>query len=231
MNIVPFDNNFIAKCAELRSAMAKRYTDISAITTPELDGSGQQIINTRPDGMQYIVEAYMRAKLTELFPGWSWEMAAPPQFVAYEWVTVSGHLIIIDEHLLAYGINPPYRKFYGIDSARIQFKKGLPHTPENLIDLGDNCQSASTSAFKRAINRLTGIGDDVYRKRIELEGAGTIDSIILSNTKDTIQRDMFNKFLKENHKLDSWAMKELNIKSYAEITDWRAAYEILKHRL
>lgn len=231
MNLIPFDNNFIAKCAELKQAMVKKYTAISALETPELDGSGQKIIDIRPDGKQYVSIAYMQAKLTELFPCWSWEMAAPPQFVAYEWVTVSGHLIIVDEYLLAFGITPPYRKFYGIDSARIQFKKDLPHVPENLIDLGDNCQSANSSAFKRAVNRLTGIADDVYRKRIELEGAGTIESIMYTNENQAVQRDMFNRFLKENHKLDSWAMEKLNIRSYSEITDWRQAYETVKNRL
>ena len=37
-----------------------------------------------------------------------------------------------------------------------------------MIDLDKNVASANTFAFKRAINRLTHISDDVYRKVVEL---------------------------------------------------------------
>ena len=59
------------------------------------------------------------------------------------------------------------RKFFSPGAARIQFKRGTPHTPENVIDIDKNVASANTNAFKRAINRLTNFGDDIYRKQIE----------------------------------------------------------------
>jgi muramoyltetrapeptide carboxypeptidase LdcA involved in peptidoglycan recycling len=59
------------------------------------------------------------------------------------------------------------RKFFSPGAARVQFKRGSPHTPENVVDIDKNVASANTNAFKRAINRLTNFGDDIYRKQVE----------------------------------------------------------------
>ena len=81
----------------------------------------------------------MRECLDKHFPGWSWEAAAPLHFLGAEWVVAQGHLIIVDEHLIAFGIQPPIRKFYGVDSVRIQYGQGKPHTPENIVILILGC--------------------------------------------------------------------------------------------
>lgn len=230
MNIIPYNQEFIAKCAEFKQAMALKYREISGIKTPELDATGMPII--RDKGTQkYIIEPYMRTKLTELFPGWSLEMAAPLQFHGAEWVTAQVYLVIIDEYLLAFNITPPVRKFYAVDSVRIQYNKGTPHVPENIVDIGDNCMSAVTDAFKRAINRLTGIGDDIYMKRIDLDGSGSAEFVMMNTDNQGTARELFQKFLREHHILDSKAMELLNIKSYTEITDWKEAYETVKSAL
>ena len=57
------------------------------------------------------------------------------------------------------------REFFSPGSARVQFKRGKPHTAENVIDIDKNLASANTNAFKRAVNRLGNIADDVYRKQ------------------------------------------------------------------
>jgi len=76
-----------------------------------------------------------------------------------EWVVTDGELEIVDN-----GIK---RRFYSPGATRIQFKKGRPHTPENIIDMDNNIAAANSNAFKRAVNRLCNIADDVYRKQID----------------------------------------------------------------
>lgn len=143
-----FSPELQVKLEELRKEWYQQYKKISRQKTPVYDGSGRQIVKKRPDGKDYIDDAWMSDRLNKYFPGWSWEAAAPLHFLGSEWVVAQGHLIVIDEKLLAFGINPPLRKFYGVDAVRIQYKKDTPHTPENIVDVGDNCQSAVTGAKK-----------------------------------------------------------------------------------
>ena len=100
--------------------------------------------------------------LDQLYPVWSWVSTGnnPIQILGSEYVVATGELVIYDE-----GIT---RRFHSTGAARIQYKRGTPHTIENMIDLDKNVASANTFAFKRAINRLTHISDDVYRKVVEL---------------------------------------------------------------
>jgi len=116
-------------------------------------------IKVRPDGLNYVDEAYMRRQLDVHFPEWSWLPAGdnPVQFLGSEWVVVSGNLVIND-----HGVQ---RNFFSPGSVRIQYKRNQPHTADNIIDVDKNVASANTAAFKRAINRLTHICDDVYDKQ------------------------------------------------------------------
>lgn len=211
----------------------QHYKKISKQKTPVYDGAGRQIVKKRPDGKDYIDDAWMSDRLNKHFPGWSWEAAAPLQFLGAEWVVAQGHLVIIDERLLSFGINPPVRKFYGTDAVRIQYKRDMPHTPENIIDVGDNCQSAITGAKKRAINRLTGIGDDIYGKRVEEEGAGSMEDIIAGATVASVdsQAKMFNEYLAKHKIPVSKAVAILGVKSLSAITDYKEALEILTKEL
>ena len=98
-----------------------------------------------------------------LYPVWSWELD-DVQFLGSEWVYVRGHLIISDASV--------QRKFGGVGATRVQFKRdkasggSLPHTHENVVDIDKNVASANTYAFKRAVNRLCNIADDVYKKNV-----------------------------------------------------------------
>jgi len=222
--LVEYDAIFLAKIAKLKKAMHKKYMDISNEPTPQFDGSGNAIIKKRPDGYDYLEEAYMRTKLDQYFPGWSWQ-DGHIQFLGSEWAIVEGHLCIIDEYLMPFGITPPIRKFYATGAARIMFKKDMPHTAENVIDINNNVKSANSNAFKVGVNRLCRIGDDIYGKRLDEEGAGSLEDIITNiNTAPNIKRDLFFEELKKKRVLHSTAMKELEVASWNEITDWQEAF-------
>jgi len=225
-------DEFKAKVAIFKEDFYQKYCEISREQTPQVDGEGRKVIEKRPDGYDYITEAYMRNCLDRHFPGWSWE-GMPLTFLGSEWVVAQGHLVIVDEHLLAFGIDPPVRRFFGVDSIRIQYRterkpdgsrSSLPHTPENIVDIGDNCKSANSAALKYAINRLTHIGDDVYGKRIEYEGAGTYESILEAKS----DANAFGQWVTE-HKL-SWGdiVGILGVKSMSEVTNFSEAYRKVK---
>jgi len=233
LTTIPFSPDLVERIGTFKEDWYKYYKRISKAKTPVYDGSGKQIVKKRPDNKDYIDDAWMSDRLNKHFPGWSWEAAAPLHFLGSEWVVAQGHLIIIDERLLTFGINPPLRRFYGTDAVRIQYKKDMPHTPENIIDVGDNCQSAVTGAKKRAINRLTGIGDDIYGKRIEEEGAGSMEDIITGKTVGSTdsQAKMFNEFLAKHKIPVSRALAILGLKSLATITDYKQAHDTITKEL
>jgi len=232
LTILAFSPELQDRIEVFRKDWYQRYKKISKIKTPTYDGTGKQIIKQK-DGRDYIEVAWMADRLNKHFPGWSWESAAPLHFLGAEWVVAQGHLIIVDERLLAFGINPPVRKYYGVDAVRIQYKKGMSHTPENIIDVGDNCQQAATGAFKRAINRLTGEGDDIYGKRVEEEGAGSMEDMLAGKVEVSgdNQARMFGKFLSERHIPVSKALEILKVGKLSEIKDYKEAHDTLVKEL
>ena len=130
------------------------HAETSSVKTPSW------AVKRRPDGFDYVEEAYMRTKLNEIYPIWSWEaVGSGVQFIGAEWAVVTAELVVVD--------NGVPRKFFSPGAARIQFKKGSTHTPDNVVDIDKNLASANTNAFKRACNRLGNIADDVYRKHVE----------------------------------------------------------------
>ena len=136
----------------IESAIRSKHESIASIKTPK------QHKERRPDGFDYVTEAYMRHQLNMHYPVWSWNII-DTEWLGSEWIMVRGELTIIDQ-----GIP---RKFASIGATRIQFKKGLEHTPENVVDVDKNVATANTNAFKRAVNRLCDIANDVYKKAIE----------------------------------------------------------------
>lgn len=226
--------DLLAKIQVFKTDWYKKYQDISNETTPKIDGNGKPIVKKRPDGYDYIEESHMRNMLDKHFPGWSWE-GMPITFLGAEWVVGQGHLIIIDEYLLAFNINPPTRKFFGIDSVRIQYRTtpdlanlkrriSMPHVPENIVDIGDNCKSVNTSALKYATNRMCRIGDDVYGKRTEYEGSGSIDNMFDSNPN----AENFSRWISEHKGIWSDIFTILSVKSLDEITDFEDAKNKIK---
>ena len=227
--IALYSKEFLDSIRQYKTDMHKFYTNIGAEKTPKYDGAGREIIKKRPDGYDYIVEGYMRKKLDQYFPGWSWEYTCPLQFLGAEWVVAEGNLVIIDEHLLAFNIQPPVRKFHGVGAARVAFRTSKPHTQENIIDIDNNVKGANGKAFKYSVNRLTNIGDDVYRKRIDEEGAGSLEEVIIAADEPSKAKDMFLMYIKPM--LVSKVLAILEIKSLSEIKDYRQAFQTLKEKL
>ena len=133
--------------------MKKEKDNRSAKSTPKAK------IKRRADGFDYVEESYMRSELSKSFPSWSWLPAGnnPVMMIGSEWIVVTGNLVIND--------NGNQRNMFMPGAARIQYAKGKPHSIENLVDLDNNVASANTYAFKRAVNRLCNVADDVYRKQ------------------------------------------------------------------
>jgi len=217
-------DEFKEKVKSFKEDFYQKYNAISKEETPQVDGNGRKIVEKRPDGYDYIVEAYMRDCLDRHFPGWSWEAAAPMHFLGAEWVVAQGHLIIIDEHLMAFGMQPPTRRFFGVDSVRIQYRRDSEHTPNNIVDVGDNCKQANTAALKYAINRLTHIGDDIYGKRIEEEGAGSLEEVIMATGDATA----FGQWIQGKKIKWSDVFQILGVGGLNEVTDFREAIEKIK---
>jgi hypothetical protein len=202
------------------------YKEISNQTTPKVDGNGAKIIKNYA-GYDYIIDSYMDNRLDFYFPGWSWRRAGGLNFLGPEWVVADGELFIIDENLLQFGINPPYRIYWGSAAARVTYKSGADHKPENIVDISHNVTSANSRAKKVAINRLTGIGDDIYGKRIEEEGAGDIESIVIA----TGNMSLFGQWVQEEKHLQwSEVFAILGIKTTLEIKDCAKAIEIIKEK-
>ena len=65
----------------------------------------------------------------------------------------------------------------------------MTHTPENIVDIDKNVATANTNAFKRAVNRLCNIADDIYQKHIEDISLSEIQrqevNVLLDKCKDT----------------------------------------------
>ena len=105
------------------------------------------------------------------------------------------------------------REFFSPGAARIQFKRNEEHIPENAIDLDKNIASANTNALKRAINRLTNIADDVYRKQmldpsLDVEEVEMIESMMEELDEDTKS--------KIRDGIESWSINKTNMKRTIE---------------
>ncbi len=206
----------------------KSYKNIGKEKTPQVDGSGKKIRDFKGN-YEYIIAAYMVECLDKHFPGWSWERSAPLQFLGTEWVVAQGTLCIIDEKLLAFGIQPPYRRFYGCGAVRVTYPTGAIHTIDKIIDINNNVKGANTEAMKVAINRLTHIGDDVYGKRIEEEGAGSLEDVVIQQGDATsFGRWVTDQKLKWSFVFEALSTPEKPVKGINDITEFVEAIKKIK---
>jgi len=151
---VAYSDDFLGKVRQFERDLLSKHTRISQKKTP------RSKIKKDGQGFEYVPVAFMSDQLNKDFPMWSWcGLPGHPVQMGGEWVVTDGELEIVDN-----GIK---RRFYSPGAARIQFKKERPHTPENIIDMDSNIAAANSNAFKRAVNRLCNIADDVYRKQID----------------------------------------------------------------
>lgn len=155
-DVVPYDESFLNKIREFEKALLDKHIKISQQTTQR---SEIKKIKIGKNIFDYVDESFMRDQLNKFFPLWSWEPTGNRVQMIGEWLVADGVLTVYDN-----GIK---RKFYSGGAARIQFTKDQPHTAANIIDLDNIVASAITNAFKRAVNRLCNIADDIYRKGIK----------------------------------------------------------------
>ena len=219
---------FKQQVKDFKKDMYETYKSISKENTPAVDGTGKKIVEKRPDGYDFITEAYMRECLDKHFPGWSWEMGAEPKFLGSEWVIVWGTLTIIDEHLLAFNVVPPVRRFSATNGVRIKYGRNKEHIPESIVDIGNDVASANSKALKKAINQLTHIGDDIYGKRIEEEGAGTLEDVISFSSNPDLAKKALSEYMSANSITYSKVCLLMDVEKFSDITDYKLALTKIK---
>ena len=127
--------------AEMNANICDKHQWVSEQPTP------QDVVKSRN-----VDEGYMRWRLNQHYPIWSWEV------VKYETlgdkaIVVHGRLKVLDE-----GVP---RSFDAVAAHRIaQARSG-----SGYVDLGNDLKAANSDAFKVAVNRLCNVADDVYRKQ------------------------------------------------------------------
>ena len=147
----------------------QKHQSVSQEPTP------QDVVKSR-NGFDYVDEGYMRWKLNQHYPIWSWEV------IKYETlgdkaIVVHGRLKIMDE-----GVP---RSFDSVAAHRI----AVSRNGSGYVDLGNDLKAANSDAFKVAVNRLCNVADDVYRKQYIDKSLGDVQ---LNNLMDIIA-EMDNK--------------------------------------
>jgi len=110
----------------------------------------------------------MQALLDKFFPGWSFYPAHDPIVIGNRLIISGGILEIIDEYkfkfLISIGVPPEKadytRKFYGMGGGMYHFSKKTG----NVIHESNPAKKSVTETLKYCINRLTGLGNDTYRR-------------------------------------------------------------------
>ncbi len=192
-------------------AIIEKREQISSSKTPK------QFVKKRPDGFDYVEESYMRAMLNKSYPNWSWISSGNnPVELTTDWVKVTATLVIED--------NGVVRQFFSPGAARIAYKRGEPHTLDNVIDLDKAIASANTNAFKRSVNRLCNIADDVYKKQVKTDFM-TIE-----------QEEQYDELIKEAKKqgmpltrLANWANAKERIYQSNFVDAYNTFYEEVNH--
>ena len=149
--------------------LIRKHQHVSEEPTPS------DVVKSR-NGFDYVDEGYMRWKLNQHYPIWSWEV------IKYETlgdkaIVVHGRLKIMDE-----GVP---RSFDSVAAHRI----AVSRNGSGYVDLGNDLKAANSDAFKVAVNRLCNVADDVYRKQYIDKSLGDVQ---LNNIMDIIA-EMDNK--------------------------------------
>ncbi len=171
--------------------LTAKHQHVSEIPTP------QDVVKSR-NGFDYVDEGYMRWRLNQHYPTWSWEV------IKYETlgdkaIVVHGRLRIMDE-----GIP---RSFDSVAAHRIaQARSGAGY-----VDLGNDLKAANSDAFKVAVNRLCNVADDVYRKQY-------IDNSLDKNQSDYLYLCMSKLDSQEAEKVEmALASGKINKDNYDKV--------------
>ena len=149
--------------------LTAKHQHVSEIPTP------QDVVKSK-NGFDYVDEGYMRWRLNQHYPIWSWEV------VKYE--TLGDKAIVVHGRLKVMDEGVP-RSFDSVAAHRI----AVARSGSGYVDLGNDLKAANSDAFKVAVNRLCNVADDVYRKQYVDKSLGDVQ---VSNLMDVIA-DMENK--------------------------------------
>ena len=134
---------------KFEDAIRKRHKETSKIKTDPRDVKQKA-------GFDYVEVGKMRNALDTEFPIWSWDEAGThPVTQILNWIIVTGKLTVMD--------NGVKRSFFSPGAAQIQVKRGGdPNNHKDILSISNAVKSANIDGFKKAINMLTGLFDDVY---------------------------------------------------------------------
>jgi hypothetical protein len=149
--------------------LIRKHQQVSQDPTP------QDVVKSR-NGFDYVDEGYMRWKLNQYYPIWSWEV------IKYE--TLGDKAIVVHGRLKVMDEGVP-RSFDSVAAHRI----AVSRNGSGYVDLGNDLKAANSDAFKVAVNRLCNVADDVYRKQYIDKSLGDVQ---LNNLMDIIA-EMDNK--------------------------------------
>ena len=173
------------------SSLISKHQNVSEAPTP------QDVVKSR-NGFDYVDEGYMRWRLNQHYPIWSWEV------IKYETlgdkaIVVHGRLKIMDE-----GIP---RSFDSVAAHRIaQARSGAGY-----VDLGNDLKAANSDAFKVAVNRLCNVADDVYRKQY-------VDKTLSQNQYDALLLVMSQLDVQEAEKVEiALSSGKINTDNYDKV--------------
>ena len=171
--------------------LIRKHQNVSEEPTP------QDVVKNR-NGFDYVDEGYMRWRLNQHYPIWSWEV------IKYETlgdkaIVVHGRLKIMDE-----GIP---RSFDSVAAHRIaQARSGAGY-----VDLGNDLKAANSDAFKVAVNRLCNVADDVYRKQY-------VDKTLSQNQYDALLLVMSQLDVQEAEKVEiALSSGKINTDNYDKV--------------
>jgi hypothetical protein len=173
------------------TSLISKHQNVSEAPTP------QDVVKSR-NGFDYVDEGYMRWRLNQHYPVWSWEV------IKYETlgdkaIVVHGRLKIMDE-----GIP---RSFDSVAAHRIaQARSGAGY-----VDLGNDLKAANSDAFKVAVNRLCNVADDVYRKQY-------VDKTLSQNQYDALLLVMSQLDVQEAEKVEiALSSGKINTDNYDKV--------------
>tara|TARA_Y100000004_G_scaffold68215_1_gene76540 strand:+ start:476 stop:1105 length:630 start_codon:yes stop_codon:yes gene_type:complete len=143
--------------------LIRKHQQVSQDPTP------QDVVKSR-NGFDYVDEGYMRWKLNQYYPVWSWEV------IKYE--TLGDKAIVVHGRLKVMDEGVP-RSFDSVAAHRI----AVSRNGSGYVDLGNDLKAANSDAFKVAVNRLCNVADDVYRKQYIDKSLGDVQ---VNNLMDVI---------------------------------------------
>ena len=153
--------------------LIRKHQQVSEEPTPS------DVVKSR-NGFDYVDEGYMRWRLNQHYPIWSWEV------IKYE--TLGDKAIVVHGRLKVMDEGVP-RSFDSVAAHRI----AVSRNGSGYVDLGNDLKAANSDAFKVAVNRLCNVADDVYRKQYvdksidEVQANTLIDVIAEMDKKEADQ--------------------------------------------